>query len=117
MTHIPLLIWLSDKFMASQPERVKTLRGHADRVWTNDLLYDLLVGLTGVSVEAYDPKYDLSSSSYQLDWSTALTLHGRRRVIDDPDLVPALAQAPNGLSAAAWGSVPGGFAASHGITN
>ena len=58
------------------------------RVWTNDLLDDLLVGLTGVSVEAYDPKYDLSSSSYQLDWSTALTLHGRRWVIDDPDLAP-----------------------------
>jgi heptose-I-phosphate ethanolaminephosphotransferase len=108
MTHIPLLVWLSDEFMANQPERDKTLRDHTNTVWTNDLLYDLLVGLTGVSVEAYDPKYDLSSSSYQLDWSTALTLHGKRRVIDDPELasVASLAQTLHGRSAVAWRTVP-----------
>ena len=92
MTHIPLLIWLSDEFRANQPERDETLHDHTNAVWTNDLLYDLLVGLTGASVQACDPKYDLSSSSYQLNWPTALTLHGKKRVIDDPDLAPADSQ-------------------------
>jgi heptose-I-phosphate ethanolaminephosphotransferase len=88
MTHIPLLIWLSDELSANRPEVLERLNDHTNVVWTNDLLYDLLVGLTGVSVEAYDPNYDLSSSSYQLNWLTALTLHGKKRVIDDPDLAP-----------------------------
>jgi heptose-I-phosphate ethanolaminephosphotransferase len=92
MTHIPLMVWLSDKFRANQPDVAETLADHANAVWTNDLLYDLLVGLTGVSVQSYSPKYDLSSRSYGLSWSRALTLHGKKRVIDDPDLAPTIVE-------------------------
>jgi heptose-I-phosphate ethanolaminephosphotransferase len=97
MTHIPLLIWLSDDFRAMQPEVVEILNDHGNAVWTNDLLYDLMVGLTGVSVQTYDPKYDLSSSSYQLNWATALTLHGKKQVIEDPDLAPVTLGYDTGL--------------------
>jgi heptose-I-phosphate ethanolaminephosphotransferase len=107
MTHIPLLIWLADEFVAEQPERYQALRDHTQTVWTNDLLYDLLAGLTGIRGTAYDADYDLSSTSYQLHWYAALTLHGEKRVIDDPDLAPvaSLAQASN-RSKVAWRPLP-----------
>lgn len=85
MTRIPLLVWLSDAFMVAEPKRVGALRAHVDSVWTNDLLDDLMLGLMGIEQPDSDPRVDLSSSSYNLDWSTALTMHGRRRVRDDPD--------------------------------
>ncbi|WP_082072932.1 phosphoethanolamine transferase [Hyphomicrobium sp. 99] len=84
MTHISLIVWLSDALMISEPVRAKALRDHQNSIWTNDLLYDLVVGLTGVDVKDYDPGYDLSSSSYSLNWNSARTLHGDRKIMDDP---------------------------------
>ena len=59
MTHIPLLVWLSDAFMVDEPDRVKSAPQPRELSWTNDLLYDLLIGLTGIDVETHDPSYDL----------------------------------------------------------
>jgi heptose-I-phosphate ethanolaminephosphotransferase len=84
MARIPLLVWLSDQYMAREPQRAMALRDNTSKVWTNDLLYDLLVGLMGIEVDAYNARYDLSSSSYRLDPEQALTLHGRRQVMEDP---------------------------------
>ena len=54
MTHISLLVWLSDAFMTSEPDRAKALHQHENSVWTNDLLDDLLVGLTGIDAKNHD---------------------------------------------------------------
>jgi heptose-I-phosphate ethanolaminephosphotransferase len=91
MTHISLLVWLSDAFMTSEPDRAKALHQHENSVWTNDLLDDLLVGLSGIDVKNHDPSYDLSSNSYRLDWNSALTLHGARKLRDDPRFLSASA--------------------------
>src|SRR6185437_11068969 len=84
MTHISLLVWLSDAFMTSEPDRAKALHQHENSVWTNDLLDDLLVGLTGIDAKNHDTSYDLSSNGYRLDWNSALTFHGAKKVKDDP---------------------------------
>jgi heptose-I-phosphate ethanolaminephosphotransferase len=89
MTHIPMVVALSDAFVASHPRRVEALRDHTYSIWTNDLLYDLLIGLMGVDVDSYNSAYDLSSPSYILNWKSALTLHGRRKLKDDPEFASA----------------------------
>jgi heptose-I-phosphate ethanolaminephosphotransferase len=92
MTHISLLVWLSDAFIHSQPRQTESLRNHENAVWTNDLLYELMVGLTGVSVGDYDPDYDLSSNNYRLDWNSARTLYGAKKIVDDPAISKPVAQ-------------------------
>ncbi len=84
MTHIPLIVWLSDAFTKASAGRTAALRNHRDAVWTNDLLYELILGLTGIEAEDYDPRYDLSSERYSLDWDSALTQHGAKKVEADP---------------------------------
>ena len=63
-----LLVWLSDVFMVDEPDRVNFApqpRG-SSVLDENDLLYDLLIGLTGIDdVKTHDPSYDLSSSRYR----------------------------------------------------
>ena len=86
MTRIPLVVWLSDALMTSEADRARALRDHQNAIWTNDLLHDLVMGLMGVDVKDYDPRYDLSSSRYGLDWNSARTLHGNRKIMDDPEL-------------------------------
>ena len=87
MTRIPMVAWLSRDFEQSHPDRAKALRVNSKAIWTNDLLYDLVLGLAGVQTEHYDAGYDLSSSTFRLDPSAALTLNGARKVIDDPELL------------------------------
>ena len=91
MTHISLLVWLSDAFMTSEADRAKALHQHENSVWTNDLLDDLLVGLTGIDAKNHDTSYDLSSNGYRLDWNSALTFHGAKKVKDDPQVLSASA--------------------------
>lgn len=83
MARISLLVWLSDAFENDDPERAAALRDHRDAVWTNDLLYELLLGLTGVEIKNFDPRYDLSSKRYSLNPDSALTLHGGKKVAED----------------------------------
>ncbi len=84
MTHIPLLVWLSEEFVRTGEARVRALREHIDAIWTNDLLYDLLVGLAGIKTAFYDEKKDLSSEQFNLP--SPLTLHGGKQISEDPAL-------------------------------
>ena len=43
------------------------------------------IGQTIEGVPSYDPKYDLSSKSYDLKPEEVLTMYGKKRVIDDLD--------------------------------
>jgi heptose-I-phosphate ethanolaminephosphotransferase len=84
MARIPFVVWASEHFAQSNPARINELRSNSNRVFTNDLLYDLLVGLTGVKTIYYEEEYDPSSPKYSLSSESAMTLHGKKMVRDDP---------------------------------
>jgi glucan phosphoethanolaminetransferase (alkaline phosphatase superfamily) len=80
MTRIPMLIWLSDHYQARYPKIQANLMRREHRIFTNDLLYDTLIGLIGVETKAYEQKYDFTSDYYALEESKALLNHGERKV-------------------------------------
>ena len=53
----------------------------------NDLIFDLMLGITGLSsANYYHKSYDLSSESYSVNCGNALTLLGAKPVSEDPGL-------------------------------
>ncbi len=82
MTQIPFLGWFSDKYRSRYPDIYHNLSLHQGALFSNDLLYDTLVGVLGITTERYNEKYDLSSAEYSLAPDEALTLHGRMKYSD-----------------------------------
>ncbi len=82
MTQIPFLGWFSDKYRRRYPDIYQNLGLHQGSLFSNDLLYDTLVGVLGITTERYNEKYDLSSAEYSLASDEALTLHGRMKYSD-----------------------------------
>jgi len=80
MTNIPMMIWLSSGYQARYPKVETTLQAHAHRIFTNDLLYDTLIGLIGIQTSEYEPQYDFTSTKYSLTEDHALLNHGERKV-------------------------------------
>jgi heptose-I-phosphate ethanolaminephosphotransferase len=86
MVRIPLMVMVSDSYAQENPGALKALKANRGRVWTNDLTYDLMVGLMGLSnVPQYQSRFDLSSSNYSLTEKKAVTMHGEYRVVKDPE--------------------------------
>ena len=85
MVRVPLMVKLSESYSRDNPQTLKALKANSSRVWTNDLLFELMCGLMGLTeVPQYEQGFDISSSQYSLDECKALTMHGGKHVIEDP---------------------------------
>lgn len=78
MTQIPFLLWFSDEYIKKYPKKYGRLLHNRDRLFSNDMLYDTLIGLFEIETEKYNQQYDLSSKAYNLNPKDALVLHGKR---------------------------------------
>lgn len=74
MAEIPFVIWPSDKF---DPVRLANLKSHQSALFTNDLLFDTMLGITEISSDAQDVRYDISDHRYDLPNNVASTMHGQ----------------------------------------
>lgn len=84
MVRIPLVIFVSENYRANNPDVVEALYAHRSNVFTNDLIYDAMLGMMSVRVEnGYEAENDISSSSYDADSSRFLTLYGERKIVDE----------------------------------
>ena len=77
MTQIPLTFWLSPEYKKRYPNSTKALISHKDSLFSNDMLYETIIGLAHIKTDRYNPKYDLTSLEYELKPQNALTLHGK----------------------------------------
>ena len=81
MSHIPLFMVISPAFQAERPQTVEILRSHRDSYWTNDLIYNAMIDLLGISgVPGSDLDWDLASSQYNMTKETLRTLHGKQTI-------------------------------------
>lgn len=87
MARIPLYAWFPDTFRASRSERFERLLDRRDAYVTNDLVYDLLIGVMGIETPHYDPRNDPGAAAFDLRLGDARTLHGQKRIADDPAVV------------------------------
>lgn len=85
MVRIPTWVYFSDSYEKDHSDRVEALRNNASKPWTNDMLYDALLGLTGVTGHSfYSNKNDILSSKYDRPWQTLRTIHGALPLTEDP---------------------------------
>lgn len=85
MVRIPTWVYFSDSYEREHQDRVNALRINASKPWTNDMLYEALLGLTGVTGHPfYSEASDISSLKYDRPWETLRTIHGTLPLTADP---------------------------------
>ena len=100
MARIPVFFWLSPDYRLRFADRYRNLAAHADEPFTNDLMFDTLSGLFGIETDVAESRYDLTSGSYGLSWTTATTMSGEISLAGETsqhDLVVAALAAPLGF--------------------
>ena len=60
------------------------LESRKQSYWTNDLLYDLLIGIMHAPSDRYDPSRDFSNPAYRFKPEDLTTLLGDQKIVWDP---------------------------------
>lgn len=82
---IPLFVWTDDEFLEKHPERAEAMRENSNRYFTNDLLYDLALGLFDVESNCFDTTNSLAHTTYKYRREDLLTFDGQQRIADDDE--------------------------------
>ena len=79
MSMIPLYFAFSDNYIKQHKNRVDAILRNKNQFFTNDLIFDSLLGIMGITNNVfYEEKNDLSSYKYKHDENDLTTLYGRR---------------------------------------
>ena len=82
---IPFFCYLSDEYERRNPEATHAIRNHADKYFTNDLMYEFICGLLNMESPAYDPTYSLSSPQWSLERKDLVTRFGKTSLLEDTE--------------------------------
>lgn len=83
MAAIPFYILVTDDYIASAPDKMEALRAHRNAVFTNDLIYNLMLGLMGIEFPGvYEKENDLTSEMYDDRPERFRTLGGEQTLED-----------------------------------
>jgi len=75
MVQIPLIFWFSDEYRDKFPQKIDNIS--RDNLFSNDFIYDTILGILDVETPHYDPSADLTSKSYGRSQKKYMTLGGR----------------------------------------
>jgi len=79
MTEIPLYMIASEGFMRQEECKMNKLREHKDYRFTNDLMFNVCLGIMGIKLEKfYEAENDILSDSYNNCASRFRTLYGKK---------------------------------------
>ena len=82
MTEIPFIGWLSDEYKKKHDNQYRNFLANREKLFSNDMFYDTLIGMFNIQTKKYNALYDLTSSNYKLEPKDALVLHGKRSYIE-----------------------------------
>lgn len=85
MTRIPLWVYLSPTYIKEFPLTYEMLKKNHDAYWSNDLIYDLVVGILQAPNGNYNPQMDLSNGSYRFTKDDVMTFLGQHHITEDPE--------------------------------
>lgn len=86
ITYIPLYMIFSQEYIDNHPHTFDTLKVHQNADFTNDLMFNALMGIMGIQIPEFNqPENDLTSSKYDNRPERFLTMYGAKRIIDDPN--------------------------------
>lgn len=83
MVHIPFWFYLSDRYQALNPDKVKIMEERRNMPFSNDMLYDTFMGLMGLTATHYDASADILSPAFDKDVTTLMTMYGNVMIRDD----------------------------------
>jgi glucan phosphoethanolaminetransferase (alkaline phosphatase superfamily) len=87
MAQIPFFAWFNNGYKNQYKNKYNNLKNRTNLLYSNDMLYDTMIGMFGVTTDKYNSKYDFTSSDYELKDKDALILHGRKKYIDKSNYV------------------------------
>ena len=73
---IPMFVYVSDTYKELNPDRVIILRKNANKFYSNDMIYNTIIGMMNVRTDSYDGKEDISSNEYAYNRDNVLTFLG-----------------------------------------
>ncbi len=82
MLNIPFLAWFSEEYQNFYPKRYTTFKRNRSKIFSNDLIFDTLVGLFNIQTKRYNKTFDLSSKAFDLTEEKALVMGGKKKYID-----------------------------------
>ena len=85
MTRIPMWVYLSPTYRNTYPDTANTLKNHETQYFTNDLLYDMLVGILHAPSANYDVTRDFSNKAYRFNANNLTTMLGQQPLSNDPE--------------------------------
>lgn len=85
MVHIPFWIYNSDSFMDAHPQFMDMMHERRNLPFTNDMLYDTMMGMMGLTAAHYDDRCDFFSSAFDKDVITLMTMYGNVMVRTDTE--------------------------------
>lgn len=86
MTEVPMYMIYSDSFAKRNKELTSNLRIAQDKMFTNDLLYNLLMGVLGIQNNTnYEPYNDITNENYDANKERFKTLYGRKMLSERKD--------------------------------
>ncbi|MCD8199004.1 MAG: phosphoethanolamine transferase [Phascolarctobacterium sp.] len=80
---IPMFTCFSDEYIGKNKSVYETLKLHKDYYFTNDLIYELLCSIFGISSNHFDETNSLASPKYKYTKETLLTNLGKTSLRDD----------------------------------
>lgn len=83
MTYIPLYLYLSDSYIKDNLQIYMNLYNHRNYYFTNDLLFNLLLGILNIRVpDIYEQNNDITNEGYDNNINRFKTLHGNKNIAD-----------------------------------
>ena len=79
---IPVYFAFSKEYQHQHPEIINAVKANSTKYFTNDMIYDTMLGLMRIPEPYYNSKYDISSNNYNMPLSELRTLHGKVKIED-----------------------------------
>lgn len=83
MVHVPFWFYMSQQYMDRHPDTVRIMEERKNMPFSNDMLYDTLMGFMGLTAAHYDAAADILSPAFDKDVTTLMTMYGNVMIRDD----------------------------------
>lgn len=87
MVHIPFWIYMSEDYHRINPQTAAMIEARRNVPFSNDMLYDTLMGMMGLTAVHYDSACNLFSPDFDKDVTTLMTMYGNVMIRNDREQV------------------------------
>ena len=97
MVHIPFWMYTSESYREKNPETMNLIYSRRNMPFSNDMLYDTLMGIMGLTAAHYDPACDMFSPAFDKTLPTLMTMYGNIMIESDVEQIGTEKEAKDSL--------------------